>query len=58
VIKKSKEASASRNYASAIQQSVQAILVLMKLARDNQIKDEEKAEESTVDDDDDGVIDY
>jgi uncharacterized membrane protein len=58
VIKKSKEASGSRNYASAIQQSVQAILELMKLARDNQLKDEEKAEESTVDDDDDGVIDY
>jgi serine/threonine protein phosphatase PrpC/uncharacterized membrane protein len=58
VIQKSKEASSARNFASAIQLSVQATLELMKLARDNQLKDEEKAEEETIDDDDDGVIDY
>jgi serine/threonine protein phosphatase PrpC len=58
VIQKSKEASSARNFASAIQLSIQAILELMKLARDNQIKDEEKADERKVDDDEDGVIDY
>ncbi len=58
VITKSKEAAAARNFSSAIQLSVQAILELMKLARDNQHKDEVKAEEATLDEDDDGIIDY
>jgi len=58
VIQQSKDATAARHYSVAIQQSVQAILELMKLARSNQLKDEQKAEEPTVDDDEDGVIDY
>lgn len=58
VIRKSKEAAAARNYSLAIQQSVQAILELMQLARDNQLKDEIKEAAPEVDEDDDGVIDY
>lgn len=58
VIKKSKEAAAARNYSLSIQQSIQAILELMQLARDNQFKDEIKEADPEVDEDDDGVIDY
>ncbi|XZE21464.1 PP2C family protein-serine/threonine phosphatase [Pirellulaceae bacterium SH449] len=57
-IRKSKEAANTRNYASAIQFSIQAILELMELARMNQHKEEKEKDAAQNDDDDDGVIDY